>query len=818
MFTSFSKPNRPPLIAIFLISSLSLSYEVLLTRILSIIQWHHFAYMIISIALLGYGASGAFITIFQNKLKPRFPLVFITNILLFALSSILGLLLLQQLPFNPLELFWDNSQWIWLFIFYTLLMLPFFFAANCIGLVLYQYPGQISASYAADLLGAALGALAIVFLLHWFFPLQTLQLIVLTSGLAALIAALELKSNKTIILICFLIMLFPWLLPKAWMELKPSEYKSLSQTRNIIGTQVINKKSGPLGLLTVLESPKVPFRHAPGLSLGSDSLPPEQLGIFYDGDSMSAITRFDGNLSSLAYLSNMTSSLPYHLLENPEVLILGAGGGADILQAKYFQAKQIDAVEINQQIVNLIKNDYANFSGNIYNSNNVNVHIAESRAYLQASEKKYDLIQMALMDSFATSAAGLHALNESYLYTTQAMKLYLKHLNTNGVLALTRWVKLPPRDTLKLVDTAKQALHQLGITDPKQHIALIRSWNTATLLIKNQPFISSDIEKITNFSRKHSFDLAYYPGITKMDINLYNVLPEAYFFQGTSALLSEKNRQFISQYKYDLQAATDDKPYFFNFLKSHFLAEILQLPANQGLALIEWGTVILYATLIQACLASVFFILLPLWIYQRRQPVTSQPKMNTFVFSYFTLLGIAFMFIEIAFIQRFILFLGHPTYAIAVVLSGFLFFAGIGSAFSKKWPAIQTIKTAIIGIVLCAILYLLILPSLFNWCINLPEIIKIIISLLLILPMAFFMGMPFPQGLSLLAQYSPSRIPWAWGVNGCASVISAIAAILLAMKLGFTWVVLLALVCYTLTGKIFTKKIQSLFKSEDGIS
>ena len=604
MISPLGNVNRPPLVSLFFLSLLSLSFEILLVRLLSIVQWHHFAYMIISIALLGYGASGAFITLFQHKLKCHLSQIFVANIFLFAFSSVAGFVMLQQLSFNPLELFWDKLQWIWLLKLYVLLMLPFFFVAFCIGSVLFLYREKIDVCYGADLFGAALGALGIVFLLHWFSPVITFQIIIVLIGLTGIIAIFELRLNKSAIILCIMIMLIPWLLPKTWLELNPSEYKSLSQTLNIIGTRVVHKNSSPLGVITVVESPVIPFHHAPGLSLNSSSLPPEQLGVFLDGDSMSVITRFDGDLKSLDYLNNMTSALPYTLLDNPEVLILGAGGGTDVLQAKYFEAKYIDAVELNSQVVDLLNTKYAEFSGNIYTDSEVNIHIAEARAYLQTSDKKYDLIQLALMDSFATSAAGLHALNESYLYTTEAMKLYLKHLKPDGILAFTRWVKLPPRDTLKLVATAKEALLQSGVADPQQHIALIRSWNTTTLIIKNAPLSALDITNITDFSHLRSFDLVYYPEITAAEVNQFNVLPTAYFFQGTTALLSSDSRQFVDRYKYKLQASTDDKPYFFHFLKWRSLPEIFQLPAKQGIALIEWGTIILLVTLIQASLVA----------------------------------------------------------------------------------------------------------------------------------------------------------------------------------------------------------------------
>ncbi|MDX1811011.1 MAG: SAM-dependent methyltransferase, partial [Gammaproteobacteria bacterium] len=627
---------------------------------------------------------------------------------------------MQNLSFNPLELFWDQTQWLALFGLYVLLMFPFFFAANCVGLVLLTYRYQINFSYAADLSGAALGAIGIVFILNWFFVEVSLQILVFCIALTAVISVLELKINPRYIIIAMLMMALPWLLPKSWVDLHPSEYKSLSQALNISGAHLLTEKSSPLAELSVVENQKILFRHAPGLSLSSSNIPGEQLGVFFDADSMSVITRFDGDLTKLAYLQDMTSALPYHLLQNPQVLILGAGGGTDVLQAMYHKARQIDAVELNQQMAELVLHDFADYAGNIYSNKNVNLHIAEARSFLQSSQTKYDLIQMALMDTFATSAAGLHALNESYLYTVEAMKLYLSRLTDNGYLAITRWVKLPPRDTLKLVLTARLALQQLGVSRPEQHISLIRSWNTTTLIVKKAAFTRSDTEIIVNFSRSRSFDIAYYPGINETETNQFNILPQPYFYQGTTALLSNNYQEYLANYKYDLQAATDDKPYFFNFLKWQTLYEILQLPAKQGLPLIEWGTIILIATFFQAIFASIIFILLPLWLHFRKQTSTSQEKHKSFTFNYFVLLGFAFMFIEIAFIQRFVLFLGHPTYAIAVVLTGFLLFAGIGSAYCKKWRGSYAIKIATIGILVSVLMYIAILPGIFNWGMNLP--------------------------------------------------------------------------------------------------
>ncbi|MDH5217973.1 MAG: SAM-dependent methyltransferase [Gammaproteobacteria bacterium] len=795
---TFYKPKKPhpPILSIALLSSLGLAYEVLLMRLFSIVQWHHFAYMIVSIALLGYGASGTFLTIIQNWSKDHFHALFIGNIFLFGISSWCCFTLGQLIPFNALELFWDNSQWIWLLFLYLLFIIPFFCIANCVALSFSFSKQRINLTYAADLVGASTGAIGIVFLLNWIFPEQALNAIVSLAMLAALLAVLELGMNKRWIGLLIIVAILPWSLPDKLTELHASEYKPLNQTLNIIGTNVLQKHSSPLGLLTVVESTQIPFRHAPGLSMTATQLPPEQIAVFTDGNGMTVINRYNGDIANLDFLDQTSSALPYHLLQKPDVLILGVGGGSDILQAISQNAGNIDAVELNRQMVGLLQNDYAQYSGNIVDYANVNIHIAEARGFITTRDKKYDLIQVSLMDSFGSASAGLTSLSEDYLYTTDALKIYLEHLNPDGILAFTRWIRMPPRDTLKLVATAKTALQQLGIRQPDKHLALIRSWSTATLLVKIDQFTREKIDKIRQFSSERSFDIAYYPGISAKEVNQFNILTEPFFYSGTKAILSEQYESYLQQYKYDLNPSSDNRPFFFHFLKLSTLQEILRLPANQGLPLIEWGTVILLITLTQASLASILLIILPLWWYQHRKPENGRSGTRTFVFSYFFLIGLAFMFIEMAFVQKFILFLSHPLYAFAIVICAFLLFAGIGSTVSKKLPKTHAIKFTISGILICTGLYMLLLQSVFDVLISAPDAIKIITTFILIAPLAFFMGMPFPLALAHISEHAPHYIPWAWGVNGCASVISAILATLLAIQYGFTVVILLAVALY----------------------
>ncbi len=416
---------RPPFIAIAMLSFAALSYEVLLTRLFSIIQWHHFAYMIISVALLGYGASGALITIFQDWIKNQVKTLFVINIALFSVFSVVCFFIAQALPFSPLEILWDTNQWVWLFLVYLCLFLPFLFAATSLGLVYRFFYYRIGPAYAADLFGAGIGALGIIVVLFILSPTQALIFISSIGFLAAIVACFELKINGLVSWLLVLLLFASWSIPEHWLVLVPSIYKAESQTLNIKGTKIIEHRSSPLGLLNVVESPDVPFRYAPGLSLNADTELPSQIAIFTDGDSMTVVNRVEGdvndNRESLQFISHMMSALPYQILHKPDVLVLGAGGGTDVLQGLYYQARHIDAVELNPQVVDLVSKKYAEYSGNIYDNKSVDLHVADARAYVNRSDEHYDLIQLALLDSFNASSAGLYSLNESYLYTVEAV-------------------------------------------------------------------------------------------------------------------------------------------------------------------------------------------------------------------------------------------------------------------------------------------------------------------------------------------------------------------------------------------------------------
>ena len=802
--------KRPPYISITFLSACALAYEVLLMRLFSIIQWHHFAYMVIALALLGYGLSGTLVSIFQDKLSGRYTQLYLTCITLFGLSSVICYLLAQHIPFSSEEILWNSEHVFFLAYIFVLLTIPFFFAATGICLTFVSYPMLTPSIYAVDLFGAGIGSIAVIILLSLVFPQWVLIIIGIISIIAVIIASMELNITYRYGLNTLAIVVIGMLVFAGFhIELKISPYKGLSQTLRITGTEIIEELSSPMGMLSVVASHEIPLRHAPGMSLNTNYEPLNQIGIFQDGDNLSVMTEYPADLNQLGYLDRITSALPYHLRKLNHILVIGAGGGADVLQAKYHRIPSISAIEINPQLVDIVNRSYGSFTGHLYQQSDITVHTGEARDYLINSNEDYDLIQLALVDTFNASISGLYSLNESYLYTTEALQLYMQHLKQDGYLAITRWIKLPPRDTLKLFSTATAVLNQTGVTSPEKRLVLIRSWQTSTLLIKNGDFTNEEIAAIEEFCQTRLFDMAYTPLLRPDQVNRYNILSTPFFYDATTAILSDNAETFKENYKFNLQPATDDQPFFHHYFKWSSFAEIYQLRRQGGMPLIEWGYINLIVTLLLASLLSFTLIVFPVWFFHHRRKAGGDAIKGIKIVLYFFTIGLAFLFVEIAFIQKFTQLLHHPIYSIAVTLTAFLVFSGLGSLLTTRLLRHFTNEQIIIlvatGISITCLVYLLLFGTVFTYLAAVPVEFKAISMSLLIAPLAILMGMPFPLALNSLARYANYYIPWAWSINGCASVISAVLATLCAIHFGFNVVILIAVLLYITTVVTFPK-------------
>ncbi len=827
---------NPYFFSVALLAGSIIAYEITLVRLFSIAQWHHFAHMIISLALLGFGASGTAISLTQRWLigirsksdgvGQRFHNTYAICGLAYSIGVVGCFVLHQYVPFNPQMLVWQPSQALSIFALYLILSLPFFFGAACIGLALLQFAENVNRLYFFDLFGSGIGALGVIVTMYLIPPAQHLTLISAVGFGAVLIAnwgSWNAWRWRRIVLITGCAATFVGYLLFNPVTIKISPYKGLSSTLNFPDAQILNERHSPLGVLHVVRSDLI--RAVPGLSLNTQYPVQPQLGIFTDADAMTAITDFKGDLSKVGYLGDTTSALAYHLIESPHVLVLGAGGGGDVLSALYHSAASVDAVELNPQVLELVAKAQKDFAGHIYAPDSpypVQVHVAEARGFVRGTPKRYDLIQIALLDSVSASAAGTHALSESYLYTVEAFTDLYQHLTPGGIISITRWLKTPPRDMIRLFATIAEALDHIDGVAPAQQLAMIRGWRTGTLLIKKGTFHSADRAAIQDFCRERSFDVVYYPQMGEAEANRYNQLAEPVYFQAAQAILSNDRKQFYEAYPFNIRPTTDNRPYFFQFLRFDSLVQMIRTVGRSAIPFIEWGYLLLIATLIQAAVAGLVLILIPiLFLKQDAALATAHNSHFTVLFRlsrcnrgesgtwrvliYFLSLGVGFMFIEMSFIQKFLLLLANPTYAVAVVLCAFLLFAGLGSLCSLKLGTVVKLRQpppviAIGMLSVIALVYLQLLPPIFHRFLASSDAVKIAVSIGLIAPLAFFMGMPFPLGIDWLQRQHPHLIAWAWGINGYASVVSAILATCLAITFGFNIVILLAVGVYLIGG------------------
>ena len=781
--------SLPVLAAVAVLSAATLGYEILLTRLFSIVQWHHFAFLAISVALLGFGASGTFLLMLGSRIRSRIEPFLALCALGFGLAAPVSFVIAERVPFNVLDAPWSPGSFGWLLVIELLLAIPFFFAATGIGRALVVFRHRLARVYAADLAGAGVGAAASVGVLY-LVPAERAPDLV--CGLGAVAGALALGGGRSprrrpLLLLCVVVLALSGF--GVTGELRISPFKPLPQALRVTGAELVETRFGPLGMVSAVENREVPFRLAPGLSLMAGAPVPEQAALFVDADGPLAIVRHDAGSPPPAYLEDLTSALPYRLVRRPRVLVLGAGGGAAVHQALGAGARSVDAVELQPHVVDMVRGRYREFSGRVYERPEVVVHVADPRAFVEASGDEYDLVQIVALGS---STAGLHALRAERLLTVESVRAILARLSATGVAAFTVRVRLPPRDGLRLLATVLDALEAGSIRSPGDHVAWIRSWSTTTLVVGRSPLSGARVEAVRAFAAARAFDLVHVPGIAPAEANRFNVLERPYFHEAAQRMLGGEYGQFVRDYKFDIRPATDDRPYFSSFFRWAHAPEILALSRTGGIGLLDIGYLALPAALVQAVVASVALILLPLLLLRGRPAGARRGP----ALAGFFCIGLAFLLIEIAFIGRFTVILSHPVQALVVVLAAFLLFAGAGSRLSARRGPDASITRPVVGIAVLATTWALASPLLTSALAGASQAVKIAAAVALIAPLATLMGMPFPRALARLSSTDPALLPWAWGINGCASVIGAVLATLLAIHLGHTVVILTGVVLY----------------------
>lgn len=779
------------------VSAAGLAFEITLTRLFAVAQGYHFGFLAVSLALLGFGASGTALAVrrFQSRDAAFLSRSLARLALLFSFSLIGSYLAVNFLPFDSYRIAWEGVQLVYLVLYYLALVAPFFLGGLVLGLPLAAMPAQTTRVYAANLVGSGLGCLAGLGALAVFDGPGAVFFAALLAGFGALAFSLghrqggarfwrrsDLPHDRESY--AALAMTIGWsvllIAAPPIFALQVSPYKSLSQTLRLPDARLVSRSWNAFSRVEVIESSSV--RSAPGLSLTYTQAMPPQRALFEDAESLSPLT----DAAPADLIDALPVTLAYRLRPDARALIIKPGGGIQVLTALNGRAREITAVEDNP----LIARAEQQFAPNVFGDPRVSLVSEATRTFLARSPDRFDLIHLALSDSFRPVTAGAYTLGENYIYTQEAFKEYVAHLSDDGILAVSRWLQLPPTEEVRVAALAVAALDGA----PRERILALRSFSTLLLLVKRSPFTAREIEMAKAFAEERQFDWVAYPAIRADEANRFSVLREDVYFAAFQQLLDrDRGAHFLATYAYDVTPPTDDRPFFFHFFRWEQTPQTLQLLGKLWQPFGGSGYLILVALLVISVLVSGGLILLPLMGKREKRNPGELTRLI-----YFACLGIGFLFVEIPLIQRFVLFLDRPVYAFAVVLFTLLLASGIGSAVSTLLP----LRAALALLAIVILTYPLVLPFVFQAFLASAFVGRVLVSVVLLAPMGFLMGIPFPQGLVRLGAQAPGLVPLAWGINGCASVISSILATMGAMTWGFSAVLLAGAAMYGLAALI----------------
>lgn len=783
-------------LSIFILSLTTLMYEVLLTRIFSVTMWYHYAFVAVSIAMFGMTVGALLVFFFPNYFKEcKTEEHLAKSSFLFSISIILSFFTHLCIPFIS-----NNLSFIGIFsigLNYLVISFPFIFSGIAISLLLSRFKDYVSKLYAFDLAGAGIGCFLLIPIINYTDAPNAVLFCSIFAGLSSIIFNFG-QKNKRFKILVFTVYSFIILFTifNTYLSSNQKPLIRLVWVKGEFETKPIYEKWNTYSRIRVIgnpNKPEIPFASGLSSKYKSDTSI-YQLKMDIDANAATYLTRFGGNLDSLEYLKYDVSNIAHYLKENAKVCIIGSGGGRDILSALVFKQKEIIAIEINSDIIKAVNSVFASFTGNLDKITNVKFINDEARSYITRTKDKFDIIQVSLIDTWAATSAGAFVLAENTIYTIEAWKEFITHLSEQGILTFSRWyIKDNSGEMLRLASLASAAFRALGIQDPENNIIIIRnklSQNAdsltdgiGTLLAKRNPFSRSEIEKIHKIAEDMDFEVIYSP---------YSNIEGIY-----SQIIRNKNNKEISDLlNVNIEAPSDDNPFFFQMLK---LSDVLSLKTfkRQDLSRNLKAVLVLIALLIIVALLTLICIVIPLIFVRKDFSI----KKNLPIIVYFLAIGLGFMLIEISQMQRLIVFLGHPTYSLTVVLFSLLISSGLGSFITGKINLKDKKKRILVLLMLIIVLLLfaLITPSIIEKFISETTELRIAVSIFILVFIGFFMGSAFPIGIKSIANNSQKIIPWLWGINGAASVFSSVFAVFISIFLGISVAYFIGILCYIIT-------------------
>jgi SAM-dependent methyltransferase len=788
------------------VSLTTLGLELFLTKILSFVFWNHVVYLIISIALLGYGASSTFVLLVRRRISSIGQPTFIgANVLLLVFSTLGALLLIAGTTYqfstaHPLR----SAES--LLATYVALTLPFFFAGNVIVCLFVSHPERATALYGWDLAGAALGCLLFPILMPGLGASGSVALLLLLVGGSSLLFLTWQREGGrgrglragTVATCLLLAVAIPF--ADRWFTFKPDLTKSLGFALNKrINPAVVHEyhQWDVVTRLDVVSSPK-PY------NIGWIEIPAGRKLVSFDGDAVSEIPHltpeFPTPEDTRRFARGDFRAPFFKEVAKGSHLVVGLGGGPDVEQSLAMGASKITAVDINAAILDAMTGMYRDHSGNIFSRPNVKLVHSEGRNFLRASSETYDLIRMTGVDTFAAHATGAYVLAENYLYTVEAFREYFRRLKDDGVLCLQRWFDdTSPRESLRLFAVILAALRLEGVEHPWEHVIVL--WRRSpdhqppgVTFMRKRPYAREEVRaldrSLTDVGATGEVKVTpiYYPHTAPF------ALAASRDFHAYAAAFAEgQSAAFADAYPYDITPAFDDKPFFFNYFK---VANMFRGWNRTGPIQGYWAYFVFGLILACASVAVAIFIWLPLLVFRREGLRTRGSGLLTL---YFCCLGLGFIMIEITAMQKFALLLGHPMYAIATVMGGMLVFAGMGSHLAGRFQAapLRALSACAVAIVtFCLFLASPTATRLIDSLLATGLAVRVLATLAVLAVGAIPLGFFFPIGLRLAGSTDDRFVPWAWGINSGFTVIGSVCTVAAAMRIGFSALLALAAAIY----------------------
>ena len=758
--------SRSQLIGVALVSGTLLMTELALTRIFSVVMYYHFAFLAISIALFGLSASGVLAFVARRRLdKFSTEALLASQSVVYALFTLVALFFLVRLRIG---LSYSRHNLILMLTIYALATLPFLAGGFVITIAISRLSSRINAVYASDLIGAAVGCLILIPLLDRVgAPGVVLTAAALALTSAVLFAPATSRSRYGIIAVVVMVL-------SLGGQLTGIAGFDIGDAKGHVGDVTLFTKWNSFSRIGVYE------RTHDNWSLSQTYSGPIPRTRYMDIDAAAStpILEVKPDLSNVQFLKYELTAMAYRLKPAGfSALVIGPGGGRDLVSALVFGAGHVDGVEINPIIANdVMRGQFSEFSGGIYTNPRVSVAVDDGRSFVRAAPVKYDVIQASLVDTWAATAAGAYTLTENTLYTVEAFNDYIDHLNDNGMLTMTRWVL----DGLRLVSLAQEAGQARG-WDVSKHLAVIQYDRVQTFLMKKSEFTPGEIATLRAAAAELEFNVIYAPtfageAAAPLPTDEVDGMETADY---PRLIQAADRHQFYAAYRQDIRPTTDDRPFFFHTTK---LEDQLQVAFGRQMLFGNGLSALMTLMGISAALVALF-VLGPLLLAGGTRTPGWLPWLL-----YFGSLGAGFMLIEVSVLQRFVLLLGHPVYSLTVTLFSLLLGTGIGAAWSQRFRE-DTLKrsTAImlVAIALLSVAVIAVVTPLISWAIPFARNIRILIAVATLVPIGVALGVPMPAGLRLLSARAPQMVTWAWGINGALSVVGATVAIFIAMNWGF---------------------------------